>query len=92
MITVENQSVDQPSAELIDLIKTNLTALKPDLDWNQIEFEKDEAGHLVRLRSTDPLLQQWLQQSVCISRPEQTKEGVTYPNAFSSDQTQTPAQ
>lgn len=78
----ESQSDRRLGAELIELIKMNLEMANPGLDWSRIEFEQDTAGNVVRLRSDDPTLHEWLQQTITITRPEPTQPAVAYPNVF----------
>ena len=77
-----NQAVNRLDTKLIELIKTNLTAIRPDVDWSQIEFEEDTTGNKVRLLSNDPALCAWLQQTITITRPDSNQQIVIYPNAF----------
>ncbi|SOD96882.1 hypothetical protein SAMN06269250_5546 [Spirosoma fluviale] len=83
MKSSENQSDNLLDTRLIDIIKTNINTIKSGIDWSQIEFEKDIAGNIVRLRSNDPMLCTWLQQTITITRPKATEPVVCYPNVFS---------
>ncbi|ADB41270.1 hypothetical protein [Spirosoma linguale] len=75
---------NQLEIKLIELIKTNLKAIRPDIDWSQIEFDEDTTGNTVRLRSNDPALCAWLQQTITITRPDPNQPIVCYPNAFAN--------
>lgn len=80
----DNQEKSRLNAELIELIRTNLKAIRPDIDWSQVEFDEDATGNTIRLRSTDPTLCAWLQQTITITQPDANQQMVIYPNTFAN--------
>ncbi|GAB3036458.1 hypothetical protein [Spirosoma pulveris] len=82
MESTESQSIIGRNIKLIEIVKRNLNAIRSEIDWSQVEFEKDCAGNIVRLRSNDPMLCEWLQQTITITRPESDESAVAYPNVF----------
>lgn len=62
MDELERRIREKINTKLIAAIKPRVEKLKPDIDWNQVEFAQDFDGNIIALESSDPALNEWLKK------------------------------